>query len=189
MPWTETASREYQWEMRRYASDMTDHEWALIAPFMPPLKRLGRPRTMSLREVVNAILYIATTGCQWAMRPKEFPPYSAVQLYFYDWRDSGAAPHDPVRPGHGHPRAGRMRCPADSRRHQQPDGGNHRKRRCPGLRCRQEDQRTQASCGRRHHRPPVRAGRACRRCTGPRRRADRARFDPQTLSLAPALLR
>ena len=50
---------------------MTDREWALIKPFMPPPKRLGRPRTADLREVVNAILYIATTGCQWAMLPKD----------------------------------------------------------------------------------------------------------------------
>ena len=89
MPWTETARREYRRDMPRYASDMTDREWALIEPFMPPPKPLGRPRTTDLREVVNAILYIATTGCQWAMLPKDLPPYSTVQRYFYDWRDSG----------------------------------------------------------------------------------------------------
>lgn len=68
---------------------MTDREWALVAPFMPPPRRLGRPRTTDLREVMNAILYIATTGCQWAQLPKDLPPYSTVQRYFYDWRDSG----------------------------------------------------------------------------------------------------
>ena len=68
---------------------MTDREWALIAPFMPPPRPLGRPRKTDLREVVNAILYIATTGCQWAMLPKDFPPYSTVQRSFYDWRDGG----------------------------------------------------------------------------------------------------
>ncbi|MEO1316746.1 MAG: IS5 family transposase [Pseudomonadota bacterium] len=89
MPWTETARREYRRAHTRYASDMTDREWVLIERFMPPPKPLGRPRTANLREVVNAILYIATTGCQWAMIPREFPPYSTVQRYFYDWRDSG----------------------------------------------------------------------------------------------------
>ena len=89
MPWTETARREYRRDMPRYASDMTDREWALIEPFMPPPKPLGRPRTTDLREVVNAILTIATTGCQWAMLPKDLPPSSTVQRYFYDWRDSG----------------------------------------------------------------------------------------------------
>jgi transposase len=68
---------------------MTDREWVLVAPFMPPARRLGRPRTTDLREVMNAILYIATTGCQWVQLPKDFPPYSTVQRYFYDWRDSG----------------------------------------------------------------------------------------------------
>ena len=89
MPWTETARREYRRDAPRYASDTTDCEWALIEPFMPPPKPPGRPRTTDLREVVNAILYIATTGCQWAMPPKDLPPYSTVQRHFHDWRDSG----------------------------------------------------------------------------------------------------
>lgn len=89
MVWTETTRPEYARRGGRYASDMTDAEWELIAPFMPPGKRTGRPRKTPLREVVNAILYMATTGCQWAMLPKDFPPPSTVQRYFYDWRDSG----------------------------------------------------------------------------------------------------
>jgi len=52
---------------RRYASDLTDAEWRLIEPFMPPVKRLGRPREIDLRAVVDAILYIARTGCQWRL--------------------------------------------------------------------------------------------------------------------------
>ena len=68
---------------------MTDREWALIEPFLPPARRHGRPRTTDLREVVNAVLYIATSGCQWRMLPRAFPPVSTVQRYFYDWRDSG----------------------------------------------------------------------------------------------------
>lgn len=62
---------------------MTDREWALAAPFMPPPRRLGRPRTTALREVMNAILCIATTGCQWVRLPEDFPPYSTVQRYFH----------------------------------------------------------------------------------------------------------
>jgi transposase len=89
MPWTETARREYDRRAQRYASDLTDREWALIAPFMPPPRRIGRPRTTDLREALNAILYMASSGCQWAMLPKDFPPPSTVQRYFYDWRDSG----------------------------------------------------------------------------------------------------
>lgn len=89
MPWTEAARQEYRRDCPRYASDLMDREWALIEPFMPPPNRLGRPRTTDLREVMNALLYIASTGCQWRMLPKDFPPVSTVQGYFYDWRDSG----------------------------------------------------------------------------------------------------
>ena len=89
MPWTEAARREYARRSSRYASDTKDEEWAKIAPFMPPPKRVGRPRTTDLRAVFDAILYIATTGCQWVQLPKDFPPYSTVQRYFYDWRDGG----------------------------------------------------------------------------------------------------
>ena len=74
MPWTETARREYRRACRRYASDLTDREWALIEPFMPPPRRIGRPRQTDLREIVNAVLYMASTGCQWRMLPKGFPP-------------------------------------------------------------------------------------------------------------------
>jgi len=89
MPWTDAARREHARQMPRYASDLTDGEWALIAPFMPSPRRVGRPREVDLREVVNAILYLASTGCQWRMLPKDFPPVSTVQRYFYDWRDAG----------------------------------------------------------------------------------------------------
>jgi transposase len=63
--------------------------WAVIAPHMPAVKRLGRPRETELRSVLDAILYIARTGCQWRMLPKDFPPFTTVQGYFYDWRDDG----------------------------------------------------------------------------------------------------
>jgi putative transposase len=66
-----------------------DREWALIAPLLPAAKRGGRPRTTDLRSVVDAILYIASSGCQWRMLPKDFPPVSTVQGYFYAWRDDG----------------------------------------------------------------------------------------------------
>ena len=56
---------------------------------MPMARRLGRPRKTELREIMNALLYIASTGCQWRMLPKDFPPYSALQGYFYEWRATG----------------------------------------------------------------------------------------------------
>jgi transposase len=89
MPWDDIARRDHARRGKRYASDLTDREWALIAPFLPPPRPVGRPRTANLREVVNAIFYLATTGCQWRMLPRDLPPTSTVQRYFYDWRDSG----------------------------------------------------------------------------------------------------
>ncbi|HLH48879.1 MAG TPA: IS5 family transposase [Roseiarcus sp.] len=89
MAWTETTRAYYAWCERRYASDCTDGEWAIVEPFMPPPCRVGRPRTTDLREVWNAIQYIAATGCQWAMLPTDFPPFTTVQHYFYRLRDSG----------------------------------------------------------------------------------------------------
>jgi hypothetical protein len=67
MSWTELTRRQHDRKGDKYASDMNDAEWALIAPSMPPPKTTGRPRTTCLREVVDALLYIATTGCQWRM--------------------------------------------------------------------------------------------------------------------------
>jgi len=87
--WTEITRRDYERRGGRYASDMSESEWALIAPFMPARKKNGRPRTTDLRDVMDAILYMASTGCQWSMLPNDFPPPSTVQRYFYDWRDSG----------------------------------------------------------------------------------------------------
>ena len=87
--WTEITRSDYVRRGGRYASDLTDREWALLAPFMPPAKKTGRPRTTAMRDVMDAILYMASTGCQWAMLPNDFPPPSTVQRYFYNWRDSG----------------------------------------------------------------------------------------------------
>jgi len=89
MAWNDIARVEHRRKSRRYPSDMTDEEWALLAPLLPPSKRGGRPRTTDLRDVLNAILYIASSGCQWRMLPKDFPPMSTVQGYFYAWRASG----------------------------------------------------------------------------------------------------
>ena len=88
--WDEITRAQYRRESLRYASDTTDEEWLVIAAFMPPLQRgRGRPRTTDLRAVVDALFYMAQTGCQWRMLPKDFPPYTTVQRYFYPWRDEG----------------------------------------------------------------------------------------------------
>src|SRR5436305_15077678 len=89
MAWTEITRRNYRRDGLRYASGTTDREWAEIAPLLPAARRLGRPRRGDLRPIVEAILYILATGCQWRALPKDFPPRSTVQGYFYRWRDDG----------------------------------------------------------------------------------------------------
>ena len=89
MAWTEITRRQYRREGLRYASDLTDAEWALIEPFLPAPAKVGRPRETDLRKLVEAILYMASTGCQWRAIPREFPPYSTVQGYFYAWSRTG----------------------------------------------------------------------------------------------------
>ena len=87
--WTEITRPKYDRAGLRYASDLTDAEWRVIEPHMPPPKALGRPRTTDLRELVNAILYVLRSGCPWRLLPKDFPPRSTVQRYFALWRDDG----------------------------------------------------------------------------------------------------
>ena len=70
---------------RRYPSDLTDAEWALLEPLIPPAKPGGRPRDVNLREVLNAILYVLCTGCQWQALPKDLPPKSTAHYYFMLW--------------------------------------------------------------------------------------------------------
>src|SRR5918995_5067503 len=89
MPWTETTRPQYERRCPRYASDLTDEEWTLIEPMMPAPNRIGRPRKTELREIVNALLYMASSGGAWRLLPKDFPPFSTVQKYFYRWREEG----------------------------------------------------------------------------------------------------
>ena len=73
----------------RYDSDMTDEEWALVAPLIPPAKRGGRRRSVNVREVLNAIFYVLWTGCQWKALPKDFPSKSTAHWYFTLWNWDG----------------------------------------------------------------------------------------------------
>jgi len=87
--WTEITRSQYRREGLRYSSDMTEAEWLVIEPLLPALARRGRPRTTDLRSVLNGILYLSMSGSQWRLLPKDFPPVSTVQRYFYRWRDDG----------------------------------------------------------------------------------------------------
>ena len=116
--WTVEHRRRYERTGLRYPSDLTDAEWALAEPLLPPAKRGGRPRTVDLREVLNGIFYVLATGCQWRALPTDLPPRSTVHEYLQLWEWDGTlarlAPRA-LRPG---PRTGGQGG--------QPDGGHHR---------------------------------------------------------------
>jgi len=89
MAWTEITRAKYRRDGLRYASDTTDEEWGVIEPHLPKAATCGRRRETDLRDVVDAIFYIVQSGCQWRLLPKDFPPFTTVQRYFYAWRDNG----------------------------------------------------------------------------------------------------
>ncbi len=74
---------------RAYPSDVTDEQWELLTPVLARNGTWGRPRTVDLRAVVNAIFYLVRTGCQWRYLPRDFPPPSSVRYYFDKWREDG----------------------------------------------------------------------------------------------------
>lgn len=85
--WSNENRGRYDRSKLRYPSDLTDDEWSLIAPLIPPARKGGAKRTVNLREVVNGLLYVLSTGCQWRALPKDLPPKSTVYGYFdlWDW--------------------------------------------------------------------------------------------------------
>jgi len=74
---------------RAYPSDVSDEEWAILEPLIPPAKPGGPPRTTDMREVLNALFYLDRTGGQWRALPHDFPPWSTVWSYFRTWRNDG----------------------------------------------------------------------------------------------------
>jgi putative transposase len=74
---------------KRYPSDLTDQEWAILEPLIPPPKPGGHLRTVDMREVVNGMLYVLRGGIPWRFLPKEFPPWQTVYYYFWVWRREG----------------------------------------------------------------------------------------------------
>jgi len=76
-----------------YPSDLTEQEWTIVEPLVPPPKSGGRPREVDMREVLNAIFYVLKSGCQWDMLPHDFPPKGTVYHYFNTWRKDGTWQH------------------------------------------------------------------------------------------------
>jgi transposase len=87
--WTNENRGLYDRSLQRYPSDLTDDEWAHVAPLIRPAKRGGHKRTVDVREVVNGLLYVLSTGCQWRAIPKDLPPRSTVYGYFDLWEWDG----------------------------------------------------------------------------------------------------
>ena len=87
--WTAENRDRYNRDHLRYPSDLTDEEWSLIGPLIPPAKRGGRRRSVDIREVVNGLLYILSTGCAWRYVPKDLPPKSTLFEYFDLWTYHG----------------------------------------------------------------------------------------------------
>lgn len=74
---------------KAYPTDLTDKQWEVLKPHLPGANKRGAPRTVNLREIINALLYLARTGCQWRMLPHDLPPWQTVYEYFKKWRDDG----------------------------------------------------------------------------------------------------
>jgi transposase len=87
--WTTENRPRYNRDWLRYPSDLTDEEWALVEPLIPPGKRGGGKRTVIMREVMNGIMYVLGTGCQWRAIPKDLPPRSTLYDYFDLWSWDG----------------------------------------------------------------------------------------------------
>jgi transposase len=87
--WTTKNRAKYNRDKLRYPSDLTDEEWGHIEPLIPPAKRGGRKREVNVREVVNGIMYVLSTGCQWRYVPRDLPPRSTLFRYFDLWDYDG----------------------------------------------------------------------------------------------------
>ena len=87
--WTTKNRPRYNRDMLRYPSDLTNEEWVLVEPLIPPGKRGGGKRTVVMREVMNGLMYILSTGCQWRAIPKDLPPRSTLYDYFDLWSWDG----------------------------------------------------------------------------------------------------
>ena len=167
--WTTEQRQAHERRGLRYPSDLTDAEWTLVEPFIPPARRGGRRRTVDVREVLNGLLYVLATGCQWRALPKDLPPRSTVHDYLTLWAWDGT-----LRRLHhalfvqAREQAGKEASPTaaiiDSQSVKSAEKGALQ--RPAGLRCGQEDQRQEAPRSGRHARLADAGDRTCGRCAG-----------------------
>ena len=100
--WTPSNRGHYDRSQLRYPSDLTEDEWILIEPLIPPARRGGNKRTVNVREVVNGLMYVLSTGCRWRSIPENLPARSTLHDYFHRWQEDGtlAALHEKLYPHH-----------------------------------------------------------------------------------------
>src|SRR6185437_10569295 len=185
-PATRGRMAEIEKKTKRYPTDLTDEEWARICPFLPVGSKSGRHVETDLREVSNAIRYLARSGGGWRMLPKDFPPWQTVYWWFRRFvrRFMFQTIHD-VALMLDRERAGREASPRCYRQPVDQGSRSENKR----LRCGQEGCRTQAAhCGR-HRWPPLDGQPHRRRHLRQYRRADDPRHRAQALAVAQAPLR
>ncbi len=87
--WTPETRARHDRDHLRYGSDVTDQEWQIIAPFLPPPASTGRHRAWPMREMINAIFYVLRSGCPWRLLPEHFPPHQTTYRWFVRFRDDG----------------------------------------------------------------------------------------------------
>ena len=190
--WTADNRPRYNRDKLRYPSDLTDAEWAHIEPLIPPGKPGGGKRRVAIREVINGVMYILSTGCQWRALPKDLPPRSTVHDYLGLWNWDGTL--DRIH------HALYLKCREKAAREASPTaciidsqsvksaekGGSHRQ---PRLRCRQADQGQEAACSGRYARLAAARHRHRRRRSGSRRRSRAAGDLVRSVSLSREIVR
>jgi len=94
MPWNQATRPHYNRDQLRYPSDLTSHEFAVVAPYLPAQHNpRGRPRQVDLHEIINALSYWLRSGCQWRILPKDFPHWKTVYSYYWRWCQAGIWQH------------------------------------------------------------------------------------------------
>ena len=170
--WTAQNRRRYDRSQLRYPSDLTDDEWAHVAPLIPPAKPGGNKRSIDVREVMNGIMYILSTGCQWRAIPKDLPPRSTLFDYLDLWSWDGTLEriHHELY----------VKCREREEREASPTAAiidsqsvksaeKGRAHRSAWLRCGKEDHGQEAPHSRRYARPAVERCCSFGRCPGSRR--------------------
>ena len=130
--WTPETRAEHDRDDLRYPSDLTDAEWQILAPLLPPPAETGRHRCWPMREVMNAIFFVLRGGCPWRMLPEHFPPHQTTYRWFTRFRDDGTGNPQPP-PGDAGSPACRPRGQSECGNHRQSERQDCGSRWPPGL--------------------------------------------------------